>query len=321
MKDIFASDIGGTNSRFAHFKADGDGQLRLVETRWLKTPDFASFAELLEGLLSSGGFSVEPEEFDAAVFAVAGPIEGGGKRSSPPYIPWDIEAKEAQSALGFNRCTLINDFVAQAFSCITGPGRQAECVIEGEPDTNGAIAVIGAGTALGKAVLVPNPAGGRMALPSEGGHTNFPFATGREQEFQDFLAGRLDDPYITYNIVVSGQGISLVHEFLTKETLKPHEVVEQLQPGAETLKWAARFYGRACRNFALETLATGGLYIAGGVAARAPELVRHEEFRAEFQSSGKLSALLLKIPVYLIIDEESGLWGAAAFGVQEKQIL
>ena len=89
-----------------------------------------------------------------------------------------------------------------------------------------------------------------------------------------------------------------------------------LTPSSETLLWAARFYGRACRDYVLTVLARGGLYIAGGLAVRTPELVKSEAFAAEFRSSSKMADLLAEIPVHLISDEESGLWGAAQYALQ-----
>jgi glucokinase len=183
-----------------------------------------------------------------------------------------------------------------------------------EPDAP--IAVIGAGTGLGKAALVPNGEGGFVAVPSEGGHTNFPFVSKKECDYQDFLIRELGDVYITCNTVVSGRGISLLHHFLTGERLDPKKVISRLLPESETLKWAARFYARVCRNYALETLSLGGLYIAGGVAARTPDVLTHEAFATEFRSSPTMSKILEQIPVFLISNEESGLWGAAELGLQ-----
>lgn len=88
----------------------------------------------------------------------------------------------------------------------------------------------------------------------------------------------------------------------------------------ETLEWASRFYGRVCRNYALEVLSLGGLYIAGGVAAKEPVLVTHQAFEEEFRSSDTLSDLLNKMPVFLIKDENSGIWGAAVLGLQHLKI-
>jgi glucokinase len=127
------------------------------------------------------------------------------------------------------------------------------------------------------------------------------------------------EEYVIGNTVISGRGLSYIHRFLTGERLKPQEVTGKLTPSSETLVWAARFYGRACRNYALETLAFGGVYISGGVAPKFPSLVTHEAFATEFRSSRTLSAVLEKIPVYLNRNEESGLWGAAVLAVQELQ--
>jgi glucokinase len=317
VKHILTADIGATNSRFAHFDVDQKGKLSLVGTEWLKTQDSASFGNLVERLRGSD-FSLGTERADIAVIAVACPVEGG-VYCSPPYISWDIDLSTAQKELGLNRSLLINDFVAQAFACRSPIAEAAEQILPGHMIFDATVAVIGAGSNLGKAALVPDGSGGFIAVPSEGGHANFPFVSDREFEFQEFLLRELGEKYVTANSVVSGKGLSSVHRFLTGESLKPQEVAAKFTPNSETLAWAARFFGRACRNYALETLALGGLYISGGVAAKVPDLVTHEAFASEFRTSRTLSALLEKIPVYLNKNEESGLWGAAFLGLQEIQ--
>jgi glucokinase len=315
MKKILAADIGGTNSRFAHFGLDRSGVLALSEIYWLKTKESSSFADLL-GNLKRSGFSLNPEESDVAVFAVAGPVEDG-VRSSPPFISWpiDISCECTDNEL---RCPfLINDFVAQAYACRTPVGKAAEQILPGEIRFDATSAVIGAGTGLGKAALVPDGKGGYLAVPSEGGHTDFPCESEKEFDFYRFMITQLGDSYLTGNKVVSGAGLSLIHEFLTGDRLQPDQITERLLDFSETLQWASRFYGRVCRNYALETLALAGLYIAGGVAARNPELVQHTSFRNEFRSSDTLAHILEQIPVFLISDQNSGLWGAAQFGLQK----
>ncbi len=312
MKHILSADIGGTHSRFAHFDADRDGTLSLLETRWLNTADAASFSQLIENLRSAG-MSLKPEDADIVVIAIAGPVEHGVK-SSPPLIAWDINLSNARKDYGFREYALINDFIAQAMACLTEVGMSAKKILPGQPEDNALKAVIGAGTGLGHAVLVPDGKGDYLALPSEAGHANFPFVSKREYEFQEFLLKERGDRYITGNTVVSGQGLSYTHRFLTGEQLVPAKVAERFTEHPETLEWASRFYGRACRNFAVATLALGGVYIAGGVAAKTPELLTHSAFETEFRSSDTLAGLLKKIPLYLITDENSGLWGSALFG-------
>ncbi|MBN2059384.1 MAG: glucokinase, partial [Deltaproteobacteria bacterium] len=131
------------------------------------------------------------------------------------------------------------------------------------------------------------------------------------QEYCKFLYEKKMGTSPVNNVVVSGLGLSLVHEFLTGQALEPARVSELLTEKSETLHWMARFYGRACRNYALHALALGGVYISGGVAARVPDLVTDDEFSREFHRSETMGHLLKNIPVFLNLNEESGLWGGA----------
>jgi glucokinase len=312
MRNILAADIGGTNSRFAHFQVEDGKPLTLKETKWLKTKDAGSFQELVKQLESSD-FPLSPGDADIAVMAVAGPVERG-TYSSPPLISWDVDLSAAGKRFTLNNALLINDFVAQAYACRSPAGERAQSVLPGVSAPDGAVAVLGAGTGLGKAALVPDGRGGFVAMPSEGGHANFPFVGARERDYEEFLLREVGDMYMTGNVVVSGRGLSLLHQFLTGETLPPDKVTAFFTEDSETLRWGARFYGRAARNYALETLATGGLYIAGGVAAKNPRLLTHQAFSDEFRSNPKHARLLEQMPVLLITDEQSGLWGAGFLG-------
>jgi glucokinase len=314
MKNILAADIGGTNSRFAHFTLDEKGNLALVNTRWLKTRHSNSLSHLLE-LLNQSEFSLPIDQSDIAVLAVAGPIING-VYSNPPNIPWDIDLAGGLKSLSLIRCFLINDFVAQAYACRSPIIESARQIIAGQIDASAPLAVIGAGTGLGMAALTPDGSGGYVAIPSEGGHCVFPFESPAEFEFMQFVMDKLNAPYVETEFVVSGRGLSLVHQFLAGEKLTPAEVSAGLSHDSETLAWTARFYGRACRNYALQVLARGGVYIAGGVAAKIPLLVMHPAFEQQFTNSETMSAMLQKIPVYLNTNEESGLWGAALFAAQ-----
>ncbi len=319
-KDILAADIGGTNSRFAHFQIDQSGSLVLMDVKWLPTKKANSFPQLLEQLrLSDAPFLAE--EADIAVIAVAGPVEHG-TYSAPPYISWDIDLTSAKSKKILRQAYLINDFVAQAYASASVVGKSARVILAGKCEADvadGTIGVIGAGTALGMAVLVSIPEYGFLALPSEGGHAYFPFISRRELAFQEFYQQKSGQKHITGNLVVSGRGLTHIHWFLTGEELEPQEVAARFTPESETLAWAAKFYGRVCRDFALEVLALGGLYIAGGVAARNPELLTHANFRNEFLDSPTMGHLLAQIPVFLIDNQDSGLWGAAFYGRQILQ--
>jgi glucokinase len=312
--NILAADIGGTNSRFAFFKVATDGKIGLEESIWLKTQEAGSFANLL-GQLEASDFTLPLKAAESAVFAVAGPVEEG-LYSQPPHIPWDINLFDVAKEYGLKRCVLINDFVAQAFACRSPVIESAQQIIPGKIDPALPLVVIGAGTGLGQAALIPLPSGGYIALPSEGGHASFPFETDTEFEYMKFLIDKTREPYVRSDTVVSGKGLSLVHQYLTGNKLQPAAVAAELSEDHDTLKWMARFYGRICRNFALQILAFGGVYIAGGVAAKIPDLVMHPEFRKEFHRSETMGHVLAKIPVMLNSNQESGLWGAAVQGVE-----
>jgi glucokinase len=317
MKAILTADLGGTNSRFAHFQMGLDGTLALVGTKWLPTAKAESFAQILEHLGASD-FSLAPGQADIAVIAVAGPVEHG-TFCAPPYISWDIDLAREEDRKSLPQAYLINDFVAQAYACRSPTGKLARPILPGKIVADGTIGVLGAGTALGKASLVPVPGNVFLALPSEGGHAYFPFISPREFSFQEFYQEKSGQQHITGNLVVSGRGLRYLHWFLAGEELEPQEVTARFTPESETLAWAAKFYGRVCRDYALEVLALGGLYIAGGVAAKNPEIFTHENFRNEFIDSPTMGHLLANIPVFLIDNQDSGLWGAAFYGQQLLQ--
>lgn len=312
MQKIVAVDIGGTSSRFAWFEG-----LQLKRKIWLETGSVSSFAELLEKLRESD-FEYDLSEADIVVLAVAGPIQNGVV-VHPPNIEWTINFEKED--FGFRDYALINDFLAQAYACLTVVGQDARLIHAGTPSPGSAKAVIGAGTGLGKACLIPNICDGYLARPSEGGHAALAIEQEEEVGFLHFLLERSNYQYVCWEDVVSGQGLSAIHEFLTGSFLEPAAVAETFTEDSETLAWAARFYGRACRNYILETLALGGLYIAGGVAVKNPTLIEHEEFSRSLRYARAHTALLEKFPVFLVDNEDSGLWGAAYYGNLKLQTM
>lgn len=308
MADILSADIGATHSRFAHFRAQGQ-DLSLVQSVWLPTEQAASFAELL-GHLAHSGLSLAPAQAQIVSIAVAGPVQGG-LYCQPPHIDWDLDLGRDSQALGPGHKLLMNDFVAQAYACRSPLADQAQQILPGQVDHSTTLAVIGAGSNLGHAALIPDGRGGHRALASEYGHGAFAFQGRREFDYMRFLGQHTREPYPTGDTVVSGKGLKYLHWFLTGRELEPPAVAAELGKDSATLQWMARFYGRACRQWALAVLALGGVYIAGGVAARTPILVTHPEFAREFRRADTMARLLERLPVLLIREQESGLWGAA----------
>ena len=311
---ILAADIGGTNARFAAFAAAGDGSLSLRGTCWLPTAGSASFLELAARLDREGGLPLAGAAADVVAVAIAGPVEEGA-RSAPPNIAWDLDLGRDAAVLGWRKWILLNDFAAQAYACRTPVMERAAEVLPGRPDPHGVMAVVGAGTGLGKAALLPDGQGGWVPLATEAGHGLFPFADGAELEFCRFVRGAAGRRQVIGDLVCSGSGLAYLHRFLTGEDKGPEEVAACFGPGSATLEWFARFLGRACREFALQTVSLGGLVVAGGIAARNPAVVRHPAFAVEFRDSETHAALLARIPVRLSADQDAGLWGAALAGL------
>jgi len=311
MARILASDIGGTNSRFALFETDGNG-LEMVGSIWLETHGAATFPELMEQLWASD-FPASPGDFAAAVLAPAGAVYGGVLCPNLPNAPWGIDVREVD--FGTDTVCLINDFSAQAYACRTSAVAGARDIQAGEGVDRDPVGVIGAGTGLGYSALIW--AESRWtALPSEGGHMSFPFIGKEEAEYAEFNRSESGRNWPEGDSVVTGLGLSLVHRFLTGEDLTPKQISARITPESETARWYARFYGRACRNWAIGVMARGGFYIAGGIAAKNPMFVDIPEFMAEFHNSHVYQDFLHSVPVRLNANEESGLYGAGFYGMQ-----
>ena len=306
-RSIIAADIGGTNSRFALFT--WEEKLEIRERIEIPTQSTKSFAELLENLEASS-FPLALSEADAVSFAIAGPVSNG-VYCSPPNIPWAVDLSNAQRDFGLNNFLLINDFLAQAYAVLSPIGNSKTTINAGKADPAGTIAVLGAGTGVGKALLVPTTSGHYRGIPSEGGHGNFPPENERELELSAFIKAKDSLAYTSWDDTISGRGLSHIHEFCNGVEISPKEVADTFEKNSETLQIAATIYGRLCRNFALEGLSTGGMYIAGGLAAKNPILLEHPSFEQSFLDSPKYRDLLKTMPLHLFENEASGLWGAA----------
>ena len=315
---LMVADIGGTNSRFAIFEICAD-QLLCKNSVWLATAEFSSFSNLL-GAAASGlnvdNFAV----VDAAVIAVAGPVQQG-KFCKAPNISWDIEIDRIEKGLLPQQVILINDFVAQAYATVANNGVVAKEVYPGVCNEQFPRVIIGVGTGLGKAALVPNgicgSSSGLQHVASEGGHAGFCIESVDEMPFLEFVLSGLDKPYVEWEDVLSGRGLELIHRFCCSEKrsekLSAMEISQRLKPGSATLELFAKFLGRMCRDFTLEFMARGGIYLTGGVLAKNPLVLRSNSFRQALLNLADDTVSIANIPVYLVDQEDSGLWGAANY--------
>ena len=314
MQRIFAADIGGTNARFALFTAHG-GNLTLTSVVWAKSADLGNTQDMLQDMQQA--LQKHFSAGDALVIALAGPVKGLKGKLTNGQLQVDLSGVEQRHNLAC--CLLINDFSAQAFATLTTCGSTATMVRGGNrlPGEQCATrAVLGAGTGLGAAMLINSGkrASGEswIAVPSEAGHSAFPFVGAEEQVYQAFLARELGRDYPTAENVLSGEGLSVLHYYLSGRFFYPPAVgAEALSHETATLMWYARFLGRFCRQWILTTLCRGGLWITGGIAAKNPLCVSHPAFFQELGLVADSGGVVAATPIYLITDGNSGLWGAA----------
>jgi glucokinase len=316
---VLAGDIGGTHARLA--VVDLAGGVRIEAERTVPTREVSDLATLIQQFLSGTG----PRPTRACL-GIAGPVREG--RVTGTNLPWSLDARELGAALGIPAFRLINDFAAACYGVLRLPASDFLMLQAGEPDPSGAIALIGAGTGLGEGFLVQTGEGWSVNA-SEGGHVTFASESERSQKLFSFLAGRYG--HVSWERVVSGPGLVDCFEFLAQE--QPDAVAAALReelrrenPAAaisrhalagddplarEALDLFLDAYGARAGDLALTLLATGGVYLAGGIARHvAPRLVEGG-FIAAFLRKGRMRALLERVPVRVILNSDVGLIGAA----------
>ncbi|MDL2269033.1 glucokinase [Desulfosarcina sp. OttesenSCG-928-A07] len=325
---LLAADMGATHSRFSIFTVmnseDGPPKLSLLRSRKLFTTDYPGFSDLLQALQASGLF--EGLSVRRASLAAAGPVAHG--RCIPPNIPWHLEARTAETVLGLERCLLLNDFVAQGYACLMAEDAHGREILDIKPVKPGRMekdfpaAIMGAGTGLGQAIVLPDVP---RVLASEGGHGRFSFSDADELGFCAYLRKVRGRDDISPDMVLGGRGLSDLYNFIMGTHISAPGATARLnaepaRPGHDRVLAAyARFYGRAAQNFALTSLCRRGLYIAGGMALRVPVL-HHPAFIAEFEHNSVQRALLKTIPIFHLESPDSGLWGAGLYGAIDGKI-
>ena len=314
MQRIFAADIGGTNARFALFTGH-EGNLTLKAAVWEKSADLHTAQDVLQSMQRQ--LQCPLAEGDALIIALAGPTQGLQGKLTNGQLRVDLSG--VGQRYGLSCCMLVNDFTAQAFATLTPAGTDARPVrgrVPSHTEYPQTKAILGAGTGLGAAALVccAAAAGGErwLAVPSEAGHAPFAFVGAEEHAYQAFLARELGCNCPTVENVLSGEGLSVLHYYLTGQFFYPQAVGEQaLSHDTPTIQWYARFLARFCRQWILSTVCRGGLWIAGGIAAKNSLCVEHPAFLQELAAGGDVGEVVAATPIMLITDANSGLWGAA----------
>ncbi len=317
---ILAGDIGGTHTRLAFFDVV-NGRFSQISGSVFPSREYTGLDEIVTKFVKSAG--LRP---DTACFGIAGPVRNGRVEAS--NLPWIIESSRLADELKINRALLINDLEANAWGI---PALDAKDVLElnkvkGEPVGNQA--VIAAGTGLGEAGMYWDGVLYHV-FASEGGHADFAPRTQLEVELFNYLRTRFG--HVSYERIVSGPGLVNVYSFLrdTRRGTPPQWLADEMahsDPAAaisraamdnkcplceQALDLFISIYGAEAGNLALKIMATGGVYLGGGIAPKIVAKLSGPLFMQAFIGKGRMQALLESIPVRVITNDRIALLGAA----------
>lgn len=331
--EVLAGDIGATKTSLGLWRVESGSDreppvLTLLHKRRYANSAYRGIAEVIDHFLGDAG---RPREIAQACVGVAGPVFGG--RVAAPNLAWTVDARAVASAVGVASVDLVNDLVATAEGIAERPESDFETLLPGDPvgaDAPQSAGVIAAGTGLGMAILASTRAGHWTAFPSEGGHMGFTPRDDQEIGLLRFLQRRLGR--VSWERVVSGPGLVNLYEYLTEEQLPraPHvEALLERERAAVPAEISAcglrngcpacsaaltlfvRFYGSVAGDFALCLMATGGVFLAGGIAPKTLPALRSGAFVKGFLDKGRHRSLLERVPVRVVLDEDAAVLGAA----------
>jgi glucokinase len=336
MTYLLAGDLGGTKTLLRLVKAESPDR---SEFEYIyKSQEYTSLVSIAQEFLAAARTKLGPKiEVQAACLAIAGAVID--RASYLPNLDWHISADELQHQLKIPQIELINDFAAVGYGIALLPPQDLHTIQTGQIHQTAPKAVIGAGTGLGECLLVHNGTDYQV-IPTEGGHTDFAARSIQEFEFLQYLCRQQQVDRISNDRVVSGRGIVAMYQYLRDSLNIPENsdiatvvklwesqsekladpaamisamAISKTDPLAQaTMQMFISAYGAEAGNLALKILPYGGLYIAGGIAAKNLHLLTDGTFAAAFNDKGRVSDLMGKIPVYVILNPQVGLIGAAA---------
>ena len=318
---ILAGDVGGTKVHLALYDFI-NGKLQYSRDERYPAKEYSGLEEIVKEFLSA-------DKVTAACFGVPGPVRDGRLRLT--NLPWTLDSRELSVSLGITHVFLINDLEANGYGVAELAADQIYTLSEGDASQIGNRALLAAGTGLGEGLLIWN---GRShtPYPSEGGHTDFGPRNEDEIDLLRFLKQKYNGR-ISYERVVSGMGLTNIYEFLREvrgidepawlaeriSTEDPNAVITELALAAKSeicekaLDMFVSAYGSEAGNLALKLLSVGGVYIGGGIAPRILEKLKDGIFMKAFTDKGRLSQLLINMPVRVILESRAALAGAAAY--------
>jgi glucokinase len=321
---ILAGDVGGTNVRLALFELEG-GKLAQKEERKFPSRDVPGLegpvVEFLAGRRAA-----------AAGFGVAGPVRNG--RCEATNLPWAVDAAVLARKLSLGRVALVNDLVANALGLQELSGEDFAVVNTGAPDPEGNAALISAGTGLGEAYLV-RVDGRLVPQSSEGGHASFAPRNAVEIDLLRHLQRSYS--HVSFERVLSGPGFAALYAFERARSGErepawlSQEIAALGDPSpavtgaallgkdpvaARALERFVSIYGGEAANLALKVLATGGVFVGGGIAPKILPRLLDGTFFGAFCDKGRFAALLARIPVRVVTNDRCALLGAARAGAE-----
>lgn len=313
--DLIVGDVGGTNARLAWARVI-DGGVGLEDITIFPSADFADFADILRTF--AGDSAVRN-----ACIGVPGPVRDN--RCKVTNLPWQLDGQVLGSAVGIEAVRLINDLEAAAYGLDALDGDALTCLHPGQGVAQGNQAVIAPGTGLGEAGRV-SIGDGYRAFATEGGHASF--APYDEDSFalRQWLSAR--HGHVSWERLLSGPGLAAIDGFLAEQLGEP---ADEREPAAvseaalagearaqQALQWFIRLLGMEASNLALKWMATGGVYLAGGIAPRLAERLLPDLIDA-FLDKGRMRAVLERMPVWLVTDPYLALRGAALYSARFRE--
>lgn len=323
---VLAGDIGGTKTSLGCFSVDR-GPTQPVYEHIYRTNDWTSFHAVVSDFL--GRIDCMPV---AACFGIAGPI-ANRRAEITVNVRWPIDTRDIAGLFGHDRIGLINDMQAMAFGMLVLPESGLGTINEGKPEPTANRGLVAAGTGLGLSLLVHNR-GRWIAVPSEAGHVNF----APNSEIEIDLLRYLWDTHgrISTERVLSGPGLYHIYKFLrdTGRGAEPDWLAREMEAGdpsaivskygldddeplcARALDLFVQIYGAVAGDYAIATVARGGIYLGGGIPPKILPRLKRAEFMNGFADKGRLSDLIRQIPVKVILETQAPLFGAASRAMQ-----
>jgi glucokinase len=323
---LLAGDIGGTKTLLSLYR--WDGVLHLLSGERFASADWPDLGAMVQHFLGGDARRGFPPPA-AACFAVAGPVQGGQARLT--NLTWQLSETGLAQACGIERVELVNDFAVLIHGLPHLQPAQLAAIQEGVTQQDEPRLILGAGTGLGVAIGIPTAAG-LKAVASEAAHGEFAPRHEREWQLKQWLRHHLGLERVSIERVVSGTGLGHVARWLlaSRQSAEPHPldaVAADLQadlPAAvaaaaqrgeplarEALELWLSAYGSVVGDLALASLSRGGIWLAGGTAAKLLEPLRSPVFRAAFLAKGRLRPALETMPIQALIDPEVGSFSAA----------